>query len=188
MTEYLNQPNDNSIYSTEFFVKNSDDGRASVAWAEMILKLNKNHKVRIFFFDVNKGESKSPGDRDSIMYLKVKNKIKLHPGWKTITLSGNIHNMLLPYKEKITIAFYLSRDNELNLSGRIFSLNHQYGSGTMLNNTGKGLEMHSVDNSFSDYFKAVDYENYLLLLPANVNNRYNGIFFTRSVTAAQMVK
>jgi hypothetical protein len=36
MTKYLKQPNDSNIYSSDFFAKNSDDGRASVAWAEVI--------------------------------------------------------------------------------------------------------------------------------------------------------
>jgi hypothetical protein len=128
MKEYLNRKSDSIIYSSDFFVKKSTDGRASVAWAEVISKLDKSPKIRIFFFDVNNSESKNPGDRDSIMYLKIRNKIMEHPDWKTITLSGNIHNMLLPYKEKPKMALYLNRDEELNLSGRICSLNHQYGS------------------------------------------------------------
>ena|ERR1039457_5464302 len=188
MTKYLNHPTDSSIYSSDFFAEKSTDGRASQAWAEVISRLDKNPEIHIFFFDVNNGECKSPGERDSLMYLKIKNKIEDHPNWKTITLSGNMHNMILPYKEKTKTALYLARDKELNLSGRICCLNHQYGSGTMLNNTGNGLELHPVDNSFSDYSKAVDEENYLLLFQANDNNRYNGVFYTRTVTAAKMLK
>jgi len=188
MMEYLNRPSDNNIYSSDFFAKSSNDGRASVAWAKVISRLNKDPKVRIFFFDINNGECNNPGDRDSVMYLKIKNKIKEHPKWKTITLSGNIHNMLLPYKEKIKMALYLSWDNELNLSEKICSLNHYYQSGTMLNNTGNGLELHQVHNSPSDYSTAVDYKNYLLLFPVNTNDRYSGIYFSRTVTAAKMVK
>jgi len=46
----------------------------SVAWAEVISRLDKNPEIHIFFFDVNNGECKNPGDRDSLMYLKIKNK------------------------------------------------------------------------------------------------------------------
>lgn len=187
MTKYLELHLNSNIYSSDFFAKNSTDGRASFAWAEVISKLNTNTKVRIFFYDINKGECKNTDDRDSAMYLKIKNEIKGHPKWKTITLSGNIHNMLLPYKEKTKMALYLSKDIELNISDNICSLNHYYQSGTMLNNTGNGLELHQVNNSTSNYSKAVDYDNYLLLFPVNIVDRYNGIYFTRNVTAAKMV-
>ena len=186
MTGYINQPSNSNLYSSDFFALNSGDGRASVAWAELISSIDKDPKVRIFFFDVNIGECKNPGDRDSIMYLKVKDKIREHPKWKTITLSGNIHTMLLPYKEKTKMSLFLSRDEDLHLTGRICSLNHVFGSGTMMNNTGNGLELGNIDNSLSDYSTAVDYENYILLYNVNANNRYSGVFFTRIVTAAKM--
>lgn len=187
MTKYLNQPSDSNIFYSDFFAKKANDGRASVAWAEIISRLNKNPNLRIFFYDINKGDCKNPDDRDSVMYLKIKSKIKENPKCKTIILSGNIHNMLLPYRTKSKMALFLSKDNDLNLANKICSLNHSYQSGTMLNNTGSGLELHQVNNSASDYSKAVDYENYLLLFPANDINRYSGIYFTRSVTAAKMV-
>jgi len=187
MTEFLHNHSDKSISSSDFFSKNSLDGRASFAWAEAISRLNKNPNVNIFFYDVNDGESKTFDDRDSIMCLKIKNKIKEHPSWKTVTLSGNIHNMLLPYKGKTKMALYLSNDKELNISAKICSLNHYYQSGTMLNNTGNGLEMHQIDNQDWDYAKLVDYDNYLFLFPINMTDSYSGIYFTRKVTAAKLV-
>ncbi|MCX6266662.1 MAG: hypothetical protein NTW16_04800 [Bacteroidetes bacterium] len=186
MTSYLNLHSDSSIYHSDFFISDSNDGRASKVWANLICELNKSPGVRVFFYDINDGDCRNPGERDSVMYLKIKNQILAHMAWKTITLSGNLHNMLLPYKEKTKMALYLTRDNLLNYSNKICSLNHYYQNGTMLNNTGNGLELHQVNNSLSVYSTAVDYENYLLLFPANTMNRYSGIYFTRNVTAAMM--
>jgi hypothetical protein len=187
MTKYLDQPKDSNILSSDFFVTKSYDGKASFAWAEIISRLNKNPKVRFFFYDINKGDCQNSDDRDSVMYIKVKNEIKEHQRWKTITLSGNIHNMLIPYKNKSKMALYLIKDNELNLSDKVCSLNHYYQSGTMLNNTGNGLTIHHVNNSEADYSNAVDYENYLLIFRVRAANRYSGIYFTRDVTAVKMV-
>ena len=187
MTQYLNNPADSTVSSSDFFTQASTDGRASHAWAEVISSLTGNPAVRIFFFDVNSGECKNPADRDSLMYLKIREKIAEHPSWKTITLSGNIHNMLMPYNGKNKVACYLNNDPELSLKGMICSLNHYYQKGGMLNNTGSGLALHEVNNPPSEYTDAVDYDNYLLLFPAGTADRYSGIFFTRTVTAARMV-
>lgn len=186
MTKYLRQNSDSNIYSSDFFAIGHNDGRSSIAWIEVISKLNKNLKVRIFFYDANNSDCKNVDDRDSVMYLKIKSKIKEHPKWKTITLSGNIHNMLLPFNGQTKMALYLKRDDELNIENKICSLNHYFQNGTMLNNTGSGLELNKVINADSDYSKTVNYDNYLLLLPENKINRYNGVFFTRNVTAAKM--
>jgi hypothetical protein len=186
MKRYIEEHSDNSIYSSDFF-KRSVDGRASDAWAQVISKVSKNHKASIFFYDVNDGDCSNVDDRDSMMYLKIKNKIQEHPSWKTITISGNIHNMLLPYKGKAKTAYFLINDQDLNLKDRICSLNHLYQRGSMINNSGNGLELKQVDNSDSDYSTAVDYDNYLFLMPINVTFGYSGIYFTKNVTAARML-
>jgi hypothetical protein len=186
MTTFLKLKTDSSIYRSDFFSNNSSDGRASLAWALTILNLNKNPKVKIFFYDINSGEAKNIEDRDSLMYVKIKKQIIKYPTWTTITLSGNIHNMRLPYKQKNKTGSYLVNDADLNISGKFCSINHNYQSGTMLNNIGKGLELRQVGNINSDYAKLVDYDNYLFLFPINETNAYDGIFFTRTVSAAEL--
>jgi len=187
MTKYIANQTDDNIYASDFFAKKSNDGRASFAWAEIISKLIKNSKVRIFFYDTNEGESKTSEDRDSLMYLKIKKEIKQFPKWKTITLSGNIHNMILPYKNSAKMALYLIKDRELDISKKTCSLNHYYQSGTMLNNIGNGIELREVNNSASIYSQSVDFDSYLLLFPEIYKERYNGIYFTKTVSAAKMV-
>lgn len=186
MTTFLKLRTDSSIYQSDFFSKNTTDGRASLAWVSTIILLRKNPKVTIFFYDINNGESKNFDDRDSLMYIKIKNQIIKHPTWTTITLSGNIHNMRLPYKQKNKTGAYLANDTDLNISDKFCSLNHSYQSGTMLNNIGKGLELRQVGNINSDYAKFVDYDNYIFLFPITQTNTYDGIFFTRTVTAAEL--
>jgi hypothetical protein len=188
MTKYITNQTDDNILTSDFFVSNSDDGRASFAWAEIISKLNKNPKVKLFFYDTNEGESKTAEDRDSLMYLKIKRQIIHFPNRKTIILSGNIHNMILPYKNNPKMALYLFQDKELSISEKICSLNHYYQSGTMLNNIGNGLQLREVNNSASIYSQSVDFDSYILLFPNNHKDRYSGIYFTRKVSAAKMVR
>jgi hypothetical protein len=186
MNEFLKLKTEKSIYNAEFFSKISNDGRASKAWATAIATLNKNPRINIFFYDIISGESKFIDDRDSIMYLKIKSNIKAHPKWKTITLSGNIHNMLQPYKGEKKTAFFLLNDVELKLKNNLCALNHTYQSGTMLNNIGKGLELRQVNMGESSYSKRSHFDNFLFLHKYDPANTYSGFFFTKTVTAATL--
>ena len=187
MTKYLKKRNNKSIYSSGFFALPANDGRASFAWAELISRLTKNPRVKIFFYDRDNYESLKISDRDSIMYIKIKKQMQKHPAWKTVTLSGNVHNMLLPFRGENKMGFYLSEDSELNLTDKICSLNHAYGKGTGMGRRDNRLELAELDNSYSEYSTAVDYENYFFLFPVNVEFSYTGIYYTRSVTASMPV-
>ena len=120
------------------------------------------------------------------MYLNIKAEMNKHPTWKTITISGNIHNMVMPYKGQNKTAYFLYHDADLNLADKFCSLNHQYESGTMLNNIGNGLQLREVAPMESSYSRFGP-DNYLLLYPANLVNPYTGIYFTRKVTASELV-
>jgi hypothetical protein len=120
------------------------------------------------------------------MYINIKRQIQKNPGWKTLTLSGNIHNMIKPYKGVDKMACYLKADKDLKIGEKLCSLNHQYRSGQMINNTGTGLKLRPAGVE-SDYSTAVNYDNYLLLPIENKNDSYHGILFSRYVTAAKMV-
>jgi hypothetical protein len=187
MQKYHSLPIDSNIYLSDYFANKSIDGKATYAWANIIGRLHQYSKIEIFFFDINNGDSKISNNRDSLMYLNIKNRIQLHPTWKTITLSGNTHNMLIPYKGQPKMAFYLYKDKDLAISGKILSLNHSYSKGTMLNNMGKGLQINTVDNSNTIFSRAVNFENYILVYPLINDGRYNGVYFTRKVTSAKLV-
>jgi hypothetical protein len=184
MTKFLSERTDSSIYSSEFFTKPPIDGRENFTLAEVISILNKNKKVKLFFFVVPTNFS----NPDHNMYLRIKSQINKNPHYKTITLSGNVHNRLQPYREKNTLGYYLKTDTALNISGKMCSLNHIYKSGTMVNNIGKGLVLREVNTGDTLYSTSVDSDNYLFLFPDPSVNSYNGIFFTKFVSAAQLVR
>ena len=175
---------DSSIMQSAYFMNNLTDGRSSFSWANAITRLSKNSRVQIFFFDINKTDTKNYQDRDSLMYLKIKKRIEEHPNWKTVTLSGNIHNMRNQIIELPTTAYYLCNDKDLNLSDKICTINHYFLRGTMLNNIGNGLELRQVDNKSSVYSETLNFDNYFYLYPTAKN--YNGIIFTKTVTASEL--
>jgi hypothetical protein len=186
MNEFLKLKTERSIYSSDFFSIGFNDGRSSNAWASAIATLTKNARIHIFFYDTNTGESKIYDDRDSLMYLKIKNNWQAHPQWKMITLSGNIHNMLLPRNGKNKTAAYLLNDPDLNMKDKLCSLNHNYQSGTMLNNIGNRLELREVNMGKSPYSKLTSFDNFLYIYENDPLNTYSGIFFTKTVTAATL--
>lgn len=183
MTTFLELHTDSSIFQSDFFSKSSTDGRASIAWATAISHINRIGRARVFFYDVNGDYN---GSRDSLMYLNIKTEMLEHPAWKTITISGNIHNMLLPRKGENKTAYYLSQDRELNLGDNLCSLNNYYQNGTSNNNRGNGLRIHDMGNIETEYSITVDFENYLFLFPINYHHTYDGILFTRTITASKL--
>ena len=187
MKKYLSNPADSNIYSSDFFTNKPYDGRPCFAWADLIAKLNDKNNVEFFFYDINIGDFKNFSERDSLMFLKIKKKLQLHPTWKTITLSGNIHNMLIPYDGKTKMGLFLRNDKDLNLANKILSLNHWYATGTFLDNSGNSLQLFQGDNSNSIFAKTIDYENYLLIYPHDAHMKYSGIYFTRKITPSNLV-
>jgi hypothetical protein len=184
MDEYLKDRTEKSIAQSKFFDVESTDGRASVAWAGAIAKLSKNSRITIFFYDVNADEH---GDRDSLMYVNIRNNMLKHPAQKTITLSGNIHNRVYPYKQRNTTAAYLLNDKQLNLTSKLCSLDHRYLEGTARNNMGNGLEVHTLKNPASVY-STLGYDNYVMPFPATTDYPYTGMLYTKYITAAETMK
>lgn len=185
MIKYLSEQTDSSIYSSDFFAKTATDGRESLTWIKVISTFRTDKRVKLFFFDTDNYQFSI--SRDSLMYLNVKNQIQKNPRHKTITLSGNVHNMLMPFKETTTTACFLKADKELNLSDKLCSINHNYQSGTMINNTGKGLLEREVNNG-ETIFSTVDSDAYIVLYPKTATDRYTGVYFTKYVTASKLAK
>lgn len=187
MKTYLSNPIDSNVYKSDFFARNYMDARGCFAWAGIILKLKSIPKIEIFFYDINSDDSIYDNARDSLMYVKIKRRILSHPSWKTITLSGNLHNMLLPKDNKIKMGLYLKNDNELNISDKILSLSHVYETGLLWTNEDNVMKLYQVNHSNSFFAKTVDYESYLYLYPAGKMMNYNGVYFTRKVTPSNLV-
>lgn len=174
---------DSAIYAATFFRTRRLDNRATEAWANLIVSFNNIPNVNYFYYDVNVGDLKNVTERDSLMYTKIKARIQLHPTWKTITLGGNVHNMLLPYRDEIKMGLYLYKDTELNLGNSILSIVHSYTIGTMPDDSGTIVSVLRYNDS---PFEKTGFDNYLFIYPPNSGNKYNGIYFTRKVTASPL--
>lgn len=155
-----------------------------MAWADLIAKLNSNKQVSIFFFDRNNDEG-IIDKRDSIMYVKIKNQIVTHPNHKTITLTGNAHNMTESSEPRL--GFFLKSDRDLNLGDKICSLNLYFMSGTMINNSGDGLKEKTVNYTENVISKAVPWEYFVMMANPSKNYQYTGILFCRRINASKMV-
>jgi len=180
MSIYLHLPTQINLFKSDFFNKISNDGRASKAWANSIIKLTQNPNVNIFFFDIDSNDNYQ--NRDSLMYIKIKNQILNYPERKTITLSGNVHNKRNPHKEVQTMAYLLINDKELNYLN-LCTINYIFSTGTMLNNTGNGLELRQISNPPNIFSESVNYRNYLYLF--ETPNNYNGVLYTTTVLSSE---
>ena len=193
MTKFLSERTDSSIYLSSYFaVAPTGSGRESFAWARIITEFKNDPRVQLFFFDINDGEPATSIKRDSMMYAKARKQLMEHPGWRMVTLSGNVHAMTAPEYEVgyNTMASLVKHDKELKLSDKICSINHFYASGTALNNYGDGLKVHRIGNPRSAYMD-FDFSYVVLEQPAiapNTPYAYTGRYYTKEATAETMVK
>lgn len=180
MRRYSELRTDSSVYESDFF-KNPPfyDGKESIPWANLIAALNQNPKVIVFFFDINKNEGRSD-ERDSIMAAKIKTQYDQHPTWKMVTLSGNYHNRI---SDPNTMTSVLKR----NISASVCSLNMEYKEGSCNANFTHGLEIKRLGSYPSVFNSTPGFDRYLILYQAPSHEDYDGIYFTKYITAATMV-
>ena len=184
MDAFLQKPSEKTLKESHFFSKPNEDGRNGSAWFELVRYCMSEPRVRVFFYD-NAVSPEVP--RDSIMYLAVKKQASSHPTQKILTISGNLHNQLIARNGSKTMGTYLSADSLTFPKGRICSIYHYYAEGTMLNNTGKGLELTTVEFEESD-FTSGKHENYFIFYESIESTPNNCIFFTREVHHSESLK
>lgn len=182
MAKFERLRTDSSVYESDFFRISALSGRESLPWAMLISSMNKNGKVKLFFYDVNDKEGKEY-NRDSLMFAKIKAQMKEHPIWKVITLSGNYHNRL---SDELTMAYYLKKDTELSIASKMCTLNMEYKEGTCMANFGHGLELKMLGAYPSVYNSTEGYDRYLILNPPSYYSPYTGFYYTKSITPATM--
>jgi hypothetical protein len=184
MSAFLQNPSEKTLKESPFFSKPNEDGRNGRAWFELVRYCMNEPRVSVFFFD----NSVSPDvPRDSIMYLEVKKQAVLHPRNKILTISGNIHNQLIARNGSKTMGAYLSADSSIFPKEQICSIYHYYAEGTMLNNTGKGLELTTIEFQESD-FSSGKHENYFIFYDSAEPTPNNCIFFTRKLHHSEVLK
>jgi hypothetical protein len=180
MNKFLELHTDSSVYQSDFFSNPPYlDGRESLPWAALISTLNKNPKVKIFFFDTNRDKDVVPF-RDTLMAATIKTQFNKYPAWKMITLSGNSHN-------KISDANSMGSVLIRNISAKVCSLNMEYKEGNCNASFTHGLEIKELGSYPSVFNSTEGYDRYLLLYSTKSNYGYNGIYYTKYITAAKMI-
>lgn len=171
LLNFPSQNDTNSLSKTIFFNQKRMDGKNSKAWFKAISELNKLN-VKFCFFDEGLG--------DSVMSKNLINCYKEDTSFVILTLSGNLHNKLLPYKNSKTMGTYL----KTFFGDNIFSVNHIFEKGTMYNLTSEGLKIHSLPDKKTNFSLATNYINYFISNTFNKTNGYSGYLFTKEINAS----
>jgi len=127
------------LADVEFFSEENNYGRNGQAMLELIHKSNQDAKITTRFIDNYRLST-----RDSSMYAEIVDIKNTYPDTKIVTLTGNIHNWLIPYRDVDRIGGHLIQDTINFDPKRIMSINHLFSEGTMLNNIGNGLELTTI--------------------------------------------
>lgn len=180
MSKFVSLHTDSSVYQSEFFSTPPYlDGRESLPWANLIATLNNNPKVKVFFFDTDRTKEVI-SFRDSFMAMNIKTQFNQHASWRMITLCGNYHN-------KISNPNAMTSILKRNIAAKICSLNMEYKEGTCSANF-SGVFQQKTLGSYPSVFNTTEgYDKYLLLYQAKSNYDYDGIYYTKYITAAKMV-
>lgn len=163
-----------------FFSRKNVDGRNGKAWHDLVAYCLRTEGVNTFFFDNWIEMSLSLDQRDSAMYLAIKDHATSHGSSKMITLSGSIHNMIIPFRGNPTMGVFLCRDTSSFSMGTVCSIRHEFEHGTMMNNMGDGLKVRTVDYGNRGF--SCQYSKYLLFESGQLIGGYNAIFYTNHVT------
>jgi len=176
------QINEKKLLNTSFFTRENSDGRNGQAWFDLIMKCSSDSKIKLAFFDNYIDE---PADRDKAMYLSIKKLKETEPNTKIITLSGNVHNMLIPNEEQKTMGYYICNDSITFNRDKIASIFHAFNYGTMMNNIGNGLELSTIEPINNLYATSTAYKKYFCKL---VNKRsVNYVLYTEEVNHSGVI-
>jgi hypothetical protein len=180
MKAFLTKKSDLTLAQSEFFSSKNTDGRNGQAWYDLIKSVYKNSQIHLFFFD-----NPTAKNRDSSMYEEVKKQHLMYPYDKIITLSGNIHTFLQPFRYENTMGTYLAKDTLNFNKDKIMCINHFYKEGTLLNNSGSGLALQTVNNADNFLNTSVPYQNYFVASVFPNQKLYTHILFTTKVSHSE---
>lgn len=157
------------------------DGRCSQAWLALVQRYRLNAGVQIKFIDQTSQQKNL--NTDSCMAVNLLQAASANPQAVLVTLTGNIHNKLNPFRGQKTMGCFLATHLGSTWE-QLVSVNHWYGSGSVVNNTGAGLVRRSVADRSGPYGQATSYSNYYL--PITPIDGYTAILFTRTISPAKL--
>ena len=183
LKSFVSNPTLDGLKKSVFFNTGSQDGRQCMAWAQMLVDLRAMN-VEIAYIDLDMAHK---GDknvvRDSMMYENLNAAFKSDTGRVLVTLTGSFSNKLTPYKGAKTLAYFMQKDKYSSFKNKkILSLAPMYGKGTAQNWATDGYRVREIEGNADFYEYATSYENYLLIY--NVQEGYNGILFSKTITAS----
>ena len=183
LKDFKSNPTLDELKKSVFFNSQVQDGRQCFAWAQMLVDLIKLD-VEITYIDLDLAQK---GDknitRDSMMYLNLNTYFKTDTSRVLVALTGNVSNKLTPYKSLKTLAYFMQQDKSSCFQNKkILSLNHMHGKGTAMNWSNDGFKVREVEGNADFYEYATPYDNYLFIY--NVQEGYNGILFSKTLTAS----
>lgn len=170
MTEFIEKPDSVGLSQSSFFSVKGTDGRNSEAWFKAINDCNKL-EVSFCFLD---------GDPDIIKYNNIMECYNADTNSIILTLTGNVHNKLFPYRDKKQMACYLKD----HFGNKVLSINHIYNEGTMYNLTSDGLNVRTFPPHNNIFATSTEYSNYFLFNIFNTSRDYSAFYYTTYVTAS----
>ena len=170
------------LLQSAYFQMENIDGRSGQAWFDLILYAANDSRITLESID---NSLTSP--RDSSMYLDMVRIKKTYPNTKIITLTGNIHNWLKPFRDHTTLGGYLLKDEDHFSASKIMSINHLYKEGTMMNNTGNGLELRTITGEDNILNQTIKSDMYLVQQIFEQQDQYTHILYTEKVTHSEPV-
>lgn len=168
------------LKAMEFFSMENTHGTNGKAWLQLIQKCSQNKKISLKFIDNFRA-----GSRDSSMYLEVLEIKQKYPNTKIVTLTGNIHNWLKPFRGKVKLGGYFMNDMVNFNPEKIMSINHIYKEGTMMNNTGNGLELQIVKGKDTFFNMTIGTKMYLCPRVFEKQNQYTHFLYTEQVSHSE---
>lgn len=174
----LKEINKATLGATTFFTKKNISGMNGIAWFNLILNCSNNENINLAFID---NYETLQLDRDSTMYMEIKKLKQNFPNKKIITLTGNLHNWLKPFSGKKMMGYQLKEDPIFN-KNKIMSFNHFYNKGTMLNNSGNGLELKKIKAGDDFLSTTLPFDNYFCTMIFEDLTEYTHFLFTENVS------
>lgn len=177
---FIENPNEENLKKSTFFTRENVDGRNGLAWYNLILKSLEKKSIKLFFFDIE--DYAQYEIRDSLMARNIYNKYNEFSDYKMITLSGNLHNTLIPKYENIKSTYNFLEKND---GIKIGTIAHTFHEGSALVNRGNGLETYTFAPKETIFSKSKMDCSFLVFNNKNKSKKYYTFrYYTPKITSS----
>ena len=187
--EFIRTGNSELLRQMAHFQHEFKDGRSSQAMAHLLESVRGLPNVQVGAFDVDQIFPQTP--RDEMMAQKIIDLARANPKAKILMFAGNYHTSLkygAPFDPEFNPALrelFTQAGSPFQRSD-VFNLRIRYSTGSSwicFSNIASECGAKPI-NGVSNYSRAVGYDQYYLLEPAETDDGYLATVFLRSVTAS----